>query len=303
MRYIDTTAFTPPCDWANKVVKATNDYLQTQKFDSIWKDLLVPLNQILRYDANSPRKCWYSEIIMLGADGIDVDHFRPKGNVKQLTNKFAKLDASVWNQIHNIDRNGYYFLAFEWKNFRLASQHSNQGRKDGKFTKGKQDFFPLSLQNPIIATILEELENEYNCLLDPCNENDPELLKFDASGQVDASFPFGTWEYCRAKVSIEVYHLNFDLKGLTSVRLSHWSMVEREISQLNILYSMKDTFNQSGITLPNHLNEGITIQENKLIGFIDRSQEFSAVAIDCIKHHKKIHVWMDTLFSDEMLKK
>jgi hypothetical protein len=244
MRHIDISVFIPPTNWAGKVISASTNYQSTNNFTAIWKDLLPDLNRLVSTDLR--RKCWYSEVFVLGADGIDVDHFRPKSNVKELSIKFAKLEASILSKIYNIDRAGYAFLAFEWKNFRLASQHSNQGRKDvskdGSFTKGKQDFFPLFITNPTIATSLTTLNNEINCLLDPCNENDPEFLTFEPSGEVRASYPVDTWEYCRAKVSIEVYHLNFDLKGLNSARLEHWQRVKREIEQLKIFLINKVTY-------------------------------------------------------------
>lgn len=301
MRHIDTSAFTPPTNWAEKVTSALTNYQSTNNFTDIWKDLLPDLNRLVRVDPK--RKCWYSEVFVLGADGIDVDHFRPKSNVKKLSIKFAKLEASVWSQIHNIDRTGYDFLAFEWGNFRLASQHANQGRRDGSFTKGKQDFFPLSKTNSTIATSLGTLNNEINCLLDPCNQDDPDLLTFDPSGEVRASYPTGTWEYCRAKVSIEVYHLNFDLKGLNSARLEHWQRIKREIEQLNHLHSIRDFLNQQGHTLPPNTNEGIQEQESKVREFTYKSEQFSAVAIDCIKHYRSTYSWLNVLFTDEMLKK
>ena len=303
MRHIDTSVFIPPTNWAGKVINAQSHYARTRVFTEIWKDLLTSLNALVRTESNPPRKCWYSELLILGSDGVDVDHFRPKSNVKELSPKFANLEDSLWSQIYNIKRVGYDFLAFEWTNFRIASQHSNQGRKEGIYTKGKQDFFPLSIKNITTATDLLTLANETICLLDPCDKDDPELLKFYASGQVDASYPKDTWEYCRAKISIEVYHLNFDLKGLTSVRLEHWQMITREIEQLNRLYLLRDFFNQQNSILPRHMNEGIEDQGNKLIEFTRKSAQFSAVAIDCIKHHRITYIWLNSLFTNEMLKK
>ena len=268
MRFIDNSKFGPPANWAAKVIAANKIYLATGVFNGVWKDLASELNALVRSD--NQRKCWYSEIVVLGAD-IDVDHFRPKSNCKGLSKLFADLETTIWAQIDQTDRLGYPFLAFDWTNFRLANQHTNQGRKDGSFTKGKQDFFPLKLASPIAAK-LADLGNEEICLLDPCEKSDAELLIFSNDGKVDASYPNTTWDYCRAKVTVEVYHLNFNLRGLVDARLLKWNECSREIEFLMKLYPTKRI-------------DLIQEQQQKIMYMAKKEAEFSAVVIDCIRHY------------------
>ncbi len=72
-------------------------------------------------------KCWYSEVHLEGADP-NVDHFRPKGRVREVDAELK--DTGTLND-------GYWWLAFEPRNFRLACVHSNQRRTDSDTQGGK----------------------------------------------------------------------------------------------------------------------------------------------------------------------
>ncbi len=73
-------------------------------------------------------KCWYSEAKDAGAN-FDVDHFRPKAEAKRAENL--------------VDVEGYAWLAFDWKNFRLSAQNCNRLNTDESGnTVGKGSWFP-----------------------------------------------------------------------------------------------------------------------------------------------------------------
>jgi hypothetical protein len=78
-------------------------------------------------------KCWYSEVPLEGADP-NVDHFRPKGQVRE-------VDADLQNL--QTTSPGYWWLAFECRNFRLSSMHANQRRVDTDTNGGKSDYLPV----------------------------------------------------------------------------------------------------------------------------------------------------------------
>ena len=76
-------------------------------------------------------KCWYSEVRLESHSG-EVEHFRPKG----------KVAASVPKH------NGYWWRAFDWRNYRLAHAIANKRKTDintGKLV-GKGTYFPLRVR-------------------------------------------------------------------------------------------------------------------------------------------------------------
>src|SRR3954447_3584099 len=72
-------------------------------------------------------RCWYCDMRQVRSD-MPVDHFRPKGRVAE-------------EKSHP----GYWWLAFDWKNFRYSCTFCNSRRVDvdSGSEGGKQDHFPL----------------------------------------------------------------------------------------------------------------------------------------------------------------
>ena len=68
-------------------------------------------------------KCWYSECSLEGTFG-DIDHFRPKSK-------------STDEQGNTILADGYWWLAYDYFNYRLSCEKSNRGFEDG----GKKNVF------------------------------------------------------------------------------------------------------------------------------------------------------------------
>ena len=152
----------------------------------IWREL----NNCLAKLRNG--KCWYSESRNATADN-NVDHFRPKNRVDE-----------------EPGHEGYWWLAFDWHNYRYASQWCNQRRvNDVNGTSGgKMDHFPLCSGSFRAWSETDNYELEEPMLLDPIDPDDWKLLKFHQNGYpIPASKP-GTLEYRRAEISIEVYHLH-----------------------------------------------------------------------------------------------
>src|SRR6266496_5376859 len=76
-----------------------------QKHAHVWAALRSHLKTL-------SKKCWYCESLELRSDQ-PVDHFRPKGAVR------GTKAAS-----------GYWWLAFDWKNYRLSCTFCNSRRVD-----------------------------------------------------------------------------------------------------------------------------------------------------------------------------
>ena len=88
-----------------KVLRMTSWLVQS----AMWKDFKQDLNNAQR------GKCAYCEV-MIAADRYsgDVEHYRPKNRVDELTIvKSRRKQQTVWTS-------GYWWLAYEWRNYLLA---------------------------------------------------------------------------------------------------------------------------------------------------------------------------------------
>lgn len=131
--------------WETKARKLTKELLKKKpeeraafidsKRAETWgsKSLLESLQGIVG------NKCWYTEVSLVGADP-NVDHFRPKGRV-------VEIDSSTLKKTSDISP-GYWWLAFEPKNFRLSCMHANQRRVDENTEVASGIFFRLMEQEP-----------------------------------------------------------------------------------------------------------------------------------------------------------
>lgn len=173
----------------------------------------------------SHHKCWYSEA-PIGSGDFEVDHFRPKNKAKEKANY---RDPSSKSVVHK--ENGYWWLAYEYTNYRLAGGLINKIRRDRlkeeEETKGKGDYFPLDLsETGKVAADEENVNCEIPILLDPCVKEDVCLLTYDSNGE-PISAGLNEYEDNRVLQSIFYYHL--DLEQLNKERLMVWKDCEKEI--------------------------------------------------------------------------
>jgi hypothetical protein len=161
MIHINIKGKTPPDVWCKRAELLTEQFEQLQtpverkKFINqhrIWSELQDWLRKL------SHGKCWYSEAREIYSF-YDVDHFRPKNRVKQ-------LDGT--------EREPYWWLAFEWRNYRLSGGIGNRlNRDENNETRGKGDFFPLREGSPAATGPKSDLRDELIYLLDPTDPDDP----------------------------------------------------------------------------------------------------------------------------------
>jgi len=149
--------------------------------------------------ALSGGKCWFSEVKDLYSH-YDVEHFRPKKEAKA-------IDSTV--------RDGYWWLAFDYMNFRLCGNVGN--RKKG-------GWFPLQTGSrcSTYADQCEEEETAY--LLDPIDIEDVKLLAFDEEGKAIAHPDATVWETQRVEVTAERLKLN-EHPALPEERRKVWAKV------------------------------------------------------------------------------
>ena len=186
MRFIDLEQLNVPNikkTWAKKHLDALKElpdhksrveYLNKHPYWSKFKELLKETYGEL---------CWYSECKLSGQFG-DIDHFRPKS-------KSVDCDKNV------ILPDGYWWLAYDYKNFRLSCQVCNEGG-------AKVDYFPIK---PGTLPAKPDEDKDENLLIDPCVKADTELIGYDDFGEV---FPLTSdaWEKERVEKSAEIYKLH-----------------------------------------------------------------------------------------------
>ncbi len=160
--------------------------------------------------ALSHGKCWFSETRDTYSH-YDVEHFRPK--------KEAKDDQNCDANGKPMTRDGYWWLAFEYSNFRICGNVGN--RKKG-------GWFPLHKDSRLSTVSARCEESEAPFLLDPVHKSDTVLLAFNEEGNATPAPGCNDWERKRVSVSIERLKLN-DHDALPEERRKVWQRVTRAI--------------------------------------------------------------------------
>jgi hypothetical protein len=154
--------------------------------------VLADVRDALRSVSNG--KCWYTESENPGALD-DVDHFRPK--------------LSVAGEDHA----GYFWLAFDWWNFRYACQIANRGNvhPETRVVGGKRDHFPLLPGSVRATSPAHSTEREKPVLLDPAVREDAEAIVYTGEGQpsVHPDLKNNAVAEQRFETSRLLYHLNW----------------------------------------------------------------------------------------------
>lgn len=154
----------------------------------VWRDLKETLEKISR------GKCWYCESSQHRSDNA-VDHYRPK------------------NSNRKGEHDGYWWLAFDWRNLRYSCTYCNSRRKDevAGTMGGKHDSFPLFNPEQRAKNEADDIAIEQPYLLDPAVPEDPALLWFEPDGTVVPKYSKQEYErrHLRGDKSIELFHLNY----------------------------------------------------------------------------------------------
>lgn len=202
-------------------------------------------------------KCWFTDTTNNGSH-YDVEHFRPKAEAKN-------FDGSV--------REGYWWLAFDYTNYRLAGGVPN--------TK-KGGWFPLCNGSRSSTFDNRCEESEFPYLLDPIRASDPLLLAFNEEGNAIPvpsadkwATELGKWNKERAEESIKRYKLN-DHDALPERRRKFWSEVTGVIKEF---LDAKAKFHPVKNPLPGETMEQAA---RRIEAMTKPDVEFSSVAKWCI---------------------
>lgn len=186
-----------PTDWLQRASNALKEICDTPPSQrakainaqqKIWKDLKDTLI------GASDGKCWYCESIDKRSDNA-VDHFRPKNRVAEAVDP---------------NHGGYWWLAFDWRNYRFTCTLCNSNRNSGTTSGGKQDHFPLWCEKNRAAAPEDPIEDEQPMLLDPTLVKDVGEIIFGDDGKAEPaeSKEENLYRFERARQSIKLYHLN-----------------------------------------------------------------------------------------------
>lgn len=217
MRYIDLSIIDPNepdvkawLDEARRKLKSLSSkttHVERAKYlsgASIWSEF-KPI--LIRYFGE---KCWYSECSLEGALG-DVDHFRPK-------------NKSTDEQKKTILPDGYWWLAYDYFNYRLSCEKCNRSCGDG----GKNDMFPLK---PGTAPAIFPGKDDTPLLLDPCEQCDCDMIDCDESGKI-ISLSTVNYDQSRIDVSRKIYNWDCFNNARKRVRSEYKTALE----QFEIIY-------------------------------------------------------------------
>lgn len=212
-------------------------------------------------------KCWYTESPR-NSNRWTIEHFRPKNRAK------IAEDQSL--------PEGYWWLAYNVENFRLAGSIVNLRRQD-EFTEdevlmGKGNYFPIDIDKCSPCKPEQNHKEEFCMLLDPINFKDTTLISFDADGSVICTKKEGTIEYKKVKTSVEF--LALDHTHIKDERKKIWDACLHQIKEAARLHGYQSTpQNEESLDKVYDAIKDMTVE----------STPFSSTAKACIKFHCKVY--------------
>lgn len=256
-----TQAWKDMADQANAELIAAPDeearkaILKRVASSSIWREFYKLLPEPLK------RKCWYCEAEEIRSD-MPVDHFRPKNKVED-----------------DKQHDGYWWLAFDWQNYRCACTFCNSRRVFDDTEGGKACRFPL--ENPDERAFKpadqNKLNNERPYFLDPFNPDDEKLLWFDNDGLPLAKSSATVEQQTKVQNSIEIFHLHESriVRARNIVRLE----VERQVRKIKT-------------------NDNVQEAKAKLRRMVRDTEKLSRAAVVYLRAHRELPEVKDILNLD-----
>ena len=191
--------------WRAEAAKRTATFLTAGRFaepnGSIWSDI-KPVYMQLQYN-----KCIYCERVLgaelTGKAEHDVEHFRPKGQVKTWPYASRKPSVSYAFPTGTPNQTGYYWLAYDIENYACSCKGCNSDRK--------RDYFPILGPRAAAPTDIVSLNKaEQPLLLFPSGTIGDDPARFITFlGVVAQVHPAAKGvDRLRAQVTIDFFSLN-----------------------------------------------------------------------------------------------
>jgi hypothetical protein len=247
----------PPNDWVTEAEKITEQLCvapdeATRKTiidanDGFWRDDRIRVWLLSQFN----NKCWYSEAFD-SASSIHVDHYRPKCRIK------SELGGGTCE--------GYWWLAFDWKNYRICGQLLNVK---------KGDLFPIVEGYRCNPNDPVSLQLEAPVLIDPVTDQ-VRLISYELDEDGVLAVPAAETddaEHDRAQRTIDILGLNLRDR-LNAKRREIWDECLTQIANYRSAYAT-----QGAQVLKQVLQAVATSELKKRIKY---NAEFSSIAEACI---------------------
>ncbi len=252
MIFVNIDNHEPEQDWLNKADVLTNQLLAAVPADragiiedneDMWGELKQHFCNVLQ------RKCWYSESVNDFAH-CHVDHFRPKSKA---------IDEN------GHDQGGYWWLAFNWRNYRYSAPAGNVRKRDYFHVNANKANFPA-----------DALEHEDIRFLDPTDPEDPNKLKFDNEGIISSKeADVFSRDYIQAEYTIR--RMNLNMTGLVEGRRDKYRKTARLIRQVQELLALQV------INFDMARRQSIRGKQIELIELAHRFSEYSSAVKYCLR--------------------
>jgi hypothetical protein len=241
--------------------------------EGVWKD--KRLTDKMR--ALSFNKCWYCETEETRSDTA-VDHYRPKSAVKECP-----------------EHSGYWWLAFDWENYRYSCTYCNEKRIDQetKLTGGKGTSFPLVHPD---ARLFEpgDLTVEEPMLLDPLIEGDVLLLSFDPDGGATSFYAEEKEPTMYKRVKDSIFYYNLNKEELKERRQKLICKTIKDLVAEGDKYFSRIQLNDRSA------REAFNDTLKKLRAMVSPSAEYSAAA-KCILSFYRDRPWVESFMRSRMM--
>lgn len=216
-------------------------------------------------------KCAYCESRFVGIHPVDIEHWRPKGDV-------------YMNE--TTPRNyGYYWLAATWENLLPSCIDCNRVRTHKDFvtnqetTLGKGNYFPLTDENKRTKKHDDE-DEESPLLLNPCKDEPSQYLEFHDTGCVAPKAGLDDLQRKKALASIRFYALN--RTELVQDRQSRILLIKQKMNTIEKLCEILEQRNPA-TDIAFVLDELLVSELESLYDFQRPEQPFSSMAKQLIE--------------------
>lgn len=260
MRHVDFSKFVPPSKWKAKAEKKTLALKAEESKGKVERDAFIEKNAAVwqklkpELEKLSNGKCWFSEAKET-VSHMHVEHFRPKKKVVAVDDPKKETD-------------GYWWLTFDWRNFRVAGQIPNCK---------KGNFFPLRDETRRATAAKPATADEDHLFLDPIKRKDVLLVTYAPDGSMQPRPKVGAWQEIRVRKTAECFGLN-DFPNLTDARRQVWQDCQLLVDA--VFYNLNESENCGGSPA---LEATAESKMEELRKMIRETVAFSSVAMACIE--------------------